>query len=284
MKKRCLTILVSLIAALFLFACQQEEEKSNDAQGDRQSELDVEEMSDNDTLKEEEPENDLEVDNDTEQPKGGEEPLYTINPSTWAVEPLEEGTNPQVALITIDDAPDQYALDMAHTLKALDAPAIFFVNGHFLQTEEKHHVLKEIHELGFMIGNHTSTHPNLGEISEEEQRKEIIELNDLVEEIIGERPKFFRAPFGANTATSHAVAEEEGMVVMNWTYGYDWEPDYTNAEALADIMINTPYLSAGANLLMHDREWTNEALETIVTGLRDKGYELVDPTTLKRLD
>src|SRR5690625_7105152 len=64
------------------------------------------------------------------------------------------------------------------------------------------------------------------------------------------------------------------MTYMNWTYGYDWEAEYMSEEAIADIMINTELLNPGANLLMHDREWTKDALADIVQGLRDKGYDL----------
>ena len=60
---------------------------------------------------------------------------------------------------------------MAKTLKELDAPAIFFVNGHFIDTDEEKAVLKEIHEMGFAIGNHTKTHPNLQQISEEQNKR-----------------------------------------------------------------------------------------------------------------
>ncbi|SIC65311.1 Uncharacterised protein [Mycobacteroides abscessus subsp. abscessus] len=68
---------------------------------------------------------------------------------------------------------------------------------------------------------------------------------------------------------------------MNWTYGYDWEKDYQNKEALTDIMVNSPYLTDGANLLMHDRDWTNAALEGIVKGLQAKGYEIADPDRIQ---
>ena len=90
---------------------------------------------------------------------------------------------------------------MAKTLKELNAPAIFFVNGHFIDTVEEKAVLKEIHDMGFSIGNHTKTHANLKQISEEQQKEEILAVSDNIEEIIGERPKFFRAPFGVNTTS-----------------------------------------------------------------------------------
>lgn len=207
------------------------------------------------------------------------EPQYKINAANWTVEPINQA-NSKVVLLTIDDAPDKNALEMARILKKLSAPAIFFVNGHFIDTPEEAKVLKEIHELGFAIGNHTYSHLNLESLPESEQLKEIVGLNDRVEEIIGERPKFFRAPFGSNTDYSRKIVKDEKMVLMNWTYGYDWEKEYQSKEALADIMVNSPYLVQGANLLMHDREWTKEALEDIVKGLKNKGFTPVDPALI----
>ncbi|SEB11401.1 Peptidoglycan/xylan/chitin deacetylase, PgdA/CDA1 family [Thalassobacillus cyri] len=209
------------------------------------------------------------------------EPVYELS-GNWAFQPIDGQANEKVALITIDDAPDKYSVEMAKTLKELGAPAIFFVNGHFLDTPEEEKKLKQIHELGFPIGNHTYSHSSLPALTKEQQYEEIIGLNDRVEEIIGERPEFFRAPFGQNTDYTKQLAEEEGMLLMNWTYGYDWEKDYQSASAIAQIMVETPLLTDGANLLMHDREWTANGLEEIVTGLEEKGYELLDPALIKR--
>src|SRR5690625_1845357 len=205
---------------------------------------------------------------------------YEVNQETWSITPLDDA-NEKVVLLTIDDAPDGHALEMAETLQALDANAIFFVNGHFLETTEQKEILKEIYDMGFMIGNHTYSHPVLPDLSEEEQKEEIVKVSDMVEEIIGERPKFFRAPHGANTDYTEELAQEEGMLLMNWSYGYDWEPEYRTKESITDIMINTELLRGGANLLMHDREWTAAALHDIVVGLREQGYEMVDPKLIK---
>jgi peptidoglycan/xylan/chitin deacetylase (PgdA/CDA1 family) len=207
-------------------------------------------------------------------------PQYKLNPANWAIEPIKDA-NPKVALLTFDDAPDQHALEIANQLHALQVPAIFFVNGHFLESEEGKAVLTEIDRLGFEIGNHTNSHSNLKELTEEKQREEIILLNDKIETIIGERPKFFRAPFGANTEYSKQAALEENMLVMNWTFGYDWEKEYQNKDLLTNITLESPYLANGANILMHDREWTSEAIEGIVIGLQKQGYQLVDPALIE---
>lgn len=211
------------------------------------------------------------------------EPLYQLNEANWTLVPIDQADE-KVVLLTIDDAPDTYSLEMAETLAQLEVPAIFFVNGHFLDSDEEKETLKRIHELGFAIGNHTETHANLKNSTEEQQQQEILAVNETIEQVLGEKPQFFRAPFGVNTDFSRELVKQEGMLLMNWTYGYDWEKDYMEAAALADIMVNTPYLTNGANLLMHDREWTAGALEQIVTGLQEKGYGFVDPDEIQGVE
>ncbi|MEK5039704.1 polysaccharide deacetylase family protein [Sporosarcina sp. FSL K6-3457] len=275
MKKQFLYILVTL--TLLVTACSKE-----------QVELPAPGNDDDDTLSgspvvTESAEEEIVQQQAEEQPvEKMIEPLYKLN-AVWAFEPIGDA-NSKAVLLTIDDAPDKYALEMAKTLKELDAPAIFFVNGHFIDTEEEQAGLKEIYDLGFPIGNHTKTHANLKQISEQEQQEEIQMVSDTVEQVTGERPKFFRAPYGVNSDFSRAFVEEDGMLLMNWTYGYDWEKQYMDAAALADIMVNTELLRDGANLLMHDREWTAAALKDIVEGLRAKGYDLIDPATIKGVE
>ncbi|WP_026584278.1 polysaccharide deacetylase family protein [Bacillus sp. J33] len=287
MRQISVIVLFSLIVALS--ACSSETGK--EASGKiKQAEIDKTEetmasgqeksANKNDEINNKEDANAGKIQEESEIAEG---PLYKLNENNWTIEPIDHAS-PRVVLLTIDDAPDTYALEMAETLKRLGAPAIFFVNGHFIDTPEEAKVLKAIHDLGFSIGNHTYSHPNLKKLPEKEQYKEIVGLNDRIEEIIGERPKFFRAPFGSNTDYSKKIARDEKMLLMNWTYGYDWEKDYQSKEALADIMVNSPYLVEGANLLMHDRQWTKDALQDIVKGIQNKGFEFVDPAKIQTVD
>ncbi len=258
---------------------QEQSAQTDDVEEDVASEQSASEQSDQAEIEEQENAEEQGAEEDSEKVA---EPSYRINPQNSKVEPIGDA-NEQAVLITIDDAPDTYSLEMAETLKELDVPAIFFVNGHFLDTEEEQQTLSEIHDMGFAIGNHTNTHVNLKQSTESVQQDEIVSLNERVEAIIGEAPKFFRAPFGVNTEFSKALAEEQGMVRMNWTYGYDFMQGYMEPEALTEIMVNAPELNSGGNLLMHDREWTNEALPQIIEGLRDKGYEFVDPDEIEEI-
>ncbi|HJA89472.1 MAG TPA: polysaccharide deacetylase family protein [Candidatus Jeotgalibaca merdavium] len=207
---------------------------------------------------------------------------YDINQSIFTVEPIEDASV-EVALLTFDDAPqppNSYSLDIAHTVKEKDANAIFFVVGQFLEDETSQAIIKEIYDMGFEIGNHSYSHPDFHSLTYEEQKEEIVKTNDNIEAITGQRPRFIRPPYGQYDDNTLAVIEEEKMTMMNWTYGYDWEEAYMNTPALADIMVNTEFLGNGANLLMHDREWTAGAIGDIIDGLREKGYEMVDPALI----
>lgn len=197
-----------------------------------------------------------------------------------SIEPVEK----PLVLLTIDDSvqpePDSYTLEIAKTLKEKGVYAIFFFNGMHLESDFGKDILKQVYDMGFTIGNHTHTHPYLDQLNYEETKEEIAKTNDIIESVTGERPKFFRPPFGIMGDHSAQVLKEEGMVWMNWTYGYDWEEQYMDKDALADIMVNTPYLSDGANLLMHDRQWTSEAMGTIVDSLIEKGYLIINPSEI----
>ncbi|WP_456271687.1 polysaccharide deacetylase family protein [Bacillus sp. AK031] len=290
-------LLFSFILLGLLAGCAEEPQENTASENVNEEEtVKTEDIASENTETEEESDQDQteqageeSAEKEADQEVKEKEPQYTVNANNWSIQPITDA-NEQVALLTIDDAPDMYAVEMAKTLKSLNAPAIFFVNGHFLDTEEEKQKLKEIYDMGFAIGNHTFNHQKLDDVSEDKQREEIIKLNELIVEITGEKPKFFRAPHGVNTDFVKQLAKEEGMALMNWTYGYDYFKPYMDAEKLKTAMISgeapevdVPYslLKPGANLLMHDREWTNEALADIVQGLRDKGYEMVDPELIQ---
>ncbi|MBD1224417.1 polysaccharide deacetylase family protein [Virgibacillus halodenitrificans] len=272
-----------VIAIVLLSACSSTPEESTQEKSTDQDKAEQQEDQHSDSEeKEEEGKEAEEVSQEVKEPK------YEVTEKASIV-PIDSAEE-KVVLITIDDAPDKYSLEMANKLKELNVNAIFFVNGHFIESEEGAQKLKKLHDMGFIIGNHTKTHANLKKITKEEQREEILSVSDRVEEIIGKRPLFFRAPHGANTDYSRKLAAEEGMTLMNWTYGYDYFEPYMDANKLEQAMISGEgpevgvdysLLKPGANLLMHDREWTNTALPGIIKGLRDKGYKMVDPALIK---
>ncbi|OIJ13309.1 polysaccharide deacetylase [Anaerobacillus alkalilacustris] len=282
MKKYPIMIVVSILLLVFT-GCRTEVQEKQKVIDDREVEIMEDYGSESVEVDEKQFEEEIgsEINEIEEQhSEKKDEPLYILN-DDHTVSPMNENIDERVVLLTIDDAPEHYSLEMARLLKEKEINAIFFVNGHFINNEKGREKLLEIYELGFTIGNHTLTHPNLKDLPEEKQREQIVQLNDMIEEIIGVRPRFFRAPFGVNTEISRKVVEEENMQWMNWTYGYDYFKEYMEKDPLVDIMVNTELLRPGANLLMHDRKWTLEALPGIIEGLEERGYGFVNPHTIK---
>lgn len=268
--------LLILSASAFLAACQANENPEND-----ESNLSSEAASSSEVVETDSSSETATVESTVEAEVAAYE--YQINPDIFTVVPITDADT-EVVLLTFDDSPqppDSQTLEIAQTVKEKGANAIFFVMGQFLESEESRKIIKEVSDMGFEIGNHSYSHPDMASISYEEQLEEIVATNDAIEEITGKRPRFFRAPYGSYNADTDAISELENMTLMNWTYGYDWVDGYMEETALADIMINAPELGSGGNLLMHDRPWTAAAIGTIIDGLRAQGYEMVDPKLIE---
>ena len=261
MKYKTFTILLPFL--FFLGACQNNVEESEEIDDELTENLDETEASDE------------ESEESAQEEEIGYQ--YMINPENFSVIPIDEESEEKLALLTFDDAPYGNSSEIADALEDKGLSAIFFVNGMYMENEEGFKVIQDLHERGFEIGNHTHTHLNLSEQTEEVQKEEILKTNQIIEKATGESPRFFRAPHGVMTDYAKSLLEELEMTWMNWSFGYDWLAEYQNADALTEITLNSPYLNDGANILMHDREWTAEAVPAIIRGLDEMGYKMVDP-------
>lgn len=194
--------------------------------------------------------------------------------------PLTDESSSDILLFTFDDAPqapDSYAIEIATVLKDKDVNAVFLVNGMYIATEVGAQITKEIHDMGFEIGNHTTYHPFLREMTYDEQYFEIANTNELIYEITGEPVRWFRPPFGQFNLDTIMICNDLGLQLINWSFGYDWMDEYLDGPALEEVSLNNHYLRGGANILMHDRPWTLEALPGMIDGYRAMGYHIVDP-------
>ncbi|MFW5442629.1 polysaccharide deacetylase family protein [Aerococcus urinaeequi] len=274
---------ILLLTGLLLAGCAGNEQENGDGS---QEQATTSESSEANNIKGGEDGESIDQDADTNEETDNQVANYYIDPETSSVLPANEDANPNVVLATVDDVPRKLPETPTSSVEEAQAMAnrgiygIFFVNGMYLQGEdgeEGRQALKEIADMGHVIGNHTLTHYSLDQVPDEETlRHEIIGNQDIIEEVIGYRPQFFRPPHGIETPELEGILEEENMVAMNWSYGFDWDENYSDPATLADVMVNTEFLSPGANLLMHDLTWTNEAMPAILDGIQAKGYEFVD--------
>lgn len=274
---------ILLLTGLLLVGCAGNEQENGDGSQEQATSSESSEASTNNGSEDAEI---TDQDEDNNEDTDNQVANYYIDPEISSVLPANEDANPNVVLATVDDVPRKLPETPTSSVEEAQAMAdrgiygIFFVNGMYLQGEdgeEGRQALKEIADMGHVIGNHTLTHYSLDQVPDEETlRHEIIGNQDIIEEVIGYRPQFFRPPHGIEIPELEGILEEENMVSMNWSYGFDWDENYSNPAVLADVMVNTELLSPGANLLMHDLTWTNEAMPAILDGIQAKGYEFVD--------
>ena len=183
------------------------------------------------------------------------------------------GRKREIAL-TFDDGPGPYTPQVLDVLEREHVPATFFVIGIELRYFSASTV-REIRD-GFVIGDHTETHPMLAQLSAHDQREELFEQAARIELLGGPRPTLFRPPYGSFNQTTFALLHQMHMLMVLWSVDTD---DYQ--EPGVEVIVHRALEGAapGAIILMHDaggdRTQTIAALPTIIGALRKRGYQLV---------
>jgi len=207
---------------------------------------------------------------------------YHMN-SNYDIIPNDAESPKKVVLLTFDDGPKDADMinRMIDTLDKHQAKAIFFVNGY--KVKENPDLLKLIHNREQIIGNHSWDHIILKKIPEAEVKQQIEDVQEIVKNITGETPVFFRPPHGAGGDVGKKVAKDNGMLYMTWSNGsLDWEMKSSDSDHTATIIKNiTDQLHSGSNILMHELPWTVDSLETLLTQLETRGYSFVDPRSIE---
>ncbi|WP_424766101.1 polysaccharide deacetylase family protein [Paenibacillus sp. sgz302251] len=205
--------------------------------------------------------------------------LYRMN-DAYRFEPMEESTPAKAVLLTFDDGPKDEGVitSMLDTLDNHQAKAIFFVNGY--RVKQNPDLLKLIYIRGQTIGNHSWDHINLKNESEEVIEQQLADLQAQIESFIGEKPIFFRPPYGSGGDKVKNIAKNHGMLYMTWSNGsLDWDKSAKNKPEIV-IQNVMEQLHPGANILMHEVQWTADALDELLTKLENEGYSFIDPDTI----
>lgn len=158
-------------------------------------------------------------------------------------------------------------------LKKNDVRATFFMTGGWVESYPDD--VKAIYEAGHDLGNHSENHKNMSRLSEEEKTSELLSVHEKVKKLTGEDMELFRPPYGDYDDRVILNAEENGYYTIQWSVdSLDWK-DY-GADSIIDTVLNHKALDNGAIILCHNgAKYTAEALEALITGLKEKGYEIV---------
>jgi len=213
-------------------------------------------------------------------PDEPEEPVKThyMN-ENYFLKPINEDGNERVVLLTFDDGPKEETLlvSILDTLDRHGAKAIFFVNG--FRVRQNPDLVRLVDERGHAVGNHAYDHIVLRGEPEDVIDRQLGDVQDLVEETIGKRPRFFRPPNGAGNDYIRAKAGELGMLYMNWSNGsLDWADNKGDPDGVVRTVMEQ--LRPGCIILMHELSWTAEALDELLTRIEEEGYSFLHPEAI----
>lgn len=176
--------------------------------------------------------------------------------------------------LTFDDGPGPYTPQLLKILRRHHVPATFFVVGQSLNSfGETLPVELRDH---FVIGDHTENHRPLGQLSERDQRSQLVDQAYRVHLYGGPYPRLFRPPYRSFNQTTLAVARKLHMLMVLWTVD---SLDYRQPGAKVIFERVIQGARPGAIMLMHDaggtRVQTLAALPAIIRRLRAMRYRLV---------
>ncbi|MGW2741804.1 polysaccharide deacetylase family protein [Streptomyces sp. NPDC001450] len=180
-------------------------------------------------------------------------------------------------MLTFDDGPDpRYTPHILDTLAKYDVRAMFFVCGEMAVDNKE--LLARMAAEGHVVGNHTYTHPLLTTLNRREIRSEMERTSDVIEDAYGERPQWFRAPYGAWNRAAFQLGADMGMEPMAWTVDTtDWETPGTGT--IVDRVESGA--APGVVVLSHDaggdRSQSVHAIREYLPYLLDSGYHLTVP-------
>ncbi len=201
--------------------------------------------------------------------------------------------------LTFDDGPAPATEQFLDLLRRHHVHATFFMLGDLVQRHPT--LVRKLVEQGHEVGTHTFDHTNYatlyretaaratarGDASAEAQaeakrclRTDLRRSRETIEKASGVPVTLCRMPYGIDRPWVKEVAKETGLVLVNWTYGADWQTGSAKE-------LQPGYLKAirpGAILLFHDgRKEPAKSLalaEAVIRAAEERGFEMVTVSQL----
>jgi peptidoglycan/xylan/chitin deacetylase (PgdA/CDA1 family) len=179
--------------------------------------------------------------------------------------------------LTIDDGPSPiYTPQILRILERYKVTASFSMVGENVAAYPG--IARDVADAGHVIINHTWDHADLALMKASQARTEIARATDAIHAAVGQRPRIFRAPYGAWSRATLEYCAAEKLMPLDWSVDpRDWARPGVS-EIVSNIMRNT---ATGSIILEHDgggdRSETVAALKIVIPRLLDKGYHFLTP-------
>lgn len=176
--------------------------------------------------------------------------------------------------LTFDDGPSEDTPALLDLLKAEGVKATFFVIGR--QIEKYPEVVRRIAAEGHQLGNHTYSHPNLMLCTPERTRRELERVQQQIQDLTGQKPTFWRPPFGFRSPWTQPVASKLGLRCALWTIN---PRDFQDPGTDVIVERTMTRVDKGVIVLLHDglekRGQTLESTRELIRLVREKNFAFV---------
>lgn len=184
------------------------------------------------------------------------------------------GSKRREVALTFDDGPGPYTPAVLDALELAHAPATFFVVTQMLRYFKP--TLVRAVRAGFVIGDHTASHPLLAHMSRIDQIVQIDGAAAAIEDAGAPVPNLFRPPYGSYDRKTLGVLDRGRRLGVLWTVD---ARDFARPGADAIVRAVMAAVRPGAIIELHDaggdRRETVAALPVLIRRLRRQGYTLV---------
>lgn len=203
-------------------------------------------------------------------------------PAVTAFGPLRRTFLPDLAglsdsrsiALTFDDGPDVRSTPLfLEKLSELGWNATFFMLGDMAIRAPS--LVAEVAAAGHEIAVHGYHHTNLLRMSPRATDGDIRRAQDLLSELSGVAPRFYRPPYGVLNLQALLTAHSVGLTPVLWSaWGRDWRAKATPSTVMADLSSG---IRSGATLLLHDSDCTStpDSFRSTLGALDLLGIELL---------
>jgi peptidoglycan/xylan/chitin deacetylase (PgdA/CDA1 family) len=191
-------------------------------------------------------------------------------------------TNEKQIAISFDDGPaNEYTPGILKILKEQDVKAAFFCIGNRIAGKEA--LLKQIHEDGHVIGNHSYSHHGWFDLFSAGKMSSDLKMMDLVmEDSLGLRPRLFRPPYGVTNPNLKRAVIRGRYISVGWSIRSMDTVIKDEQQLLRKVM---RFVKPGAIVLFHDTSRTTLGiLPVFIRELTASGYEIVRLDKMLKLD
>ncbi|KAG4087010.1 glycoside hydrolase/deacetylase [Neocallimastix lanati (nom. inval.)] len=204
---------------------------------------------------------------------------------------IKSCTEKKTIALTFDDGPFEYTKELVDYFvdKHPEDKITFFQVGRFhypfaVDVQEFQDAMKKAHDNGFQLASHTFEHKISDDMKE--FKKSLDTMDDFIEKVTGDKPRYFRAPKGNCKEECQGNLDKWDYRLIQWdtdTNDWDLESSGTEKQRVEDSIefLKKEFAKEKDSylILMHDTE--NYTVREIApwimekSGMKEKGYRFV---------